>query len=181
MKKEVKKVGKKIVKRRKLKLFEYIYLILVILLFLAIAGYTIYRFSNKSVPVDKFVLVKDFAKGYSSYFIGGVVILVLLVAVINFVRKKRKNRGPKKIKEEKVAKKVKKKKVNKKLMKKIRSWVIIIIGLVVLSGIIYSFIYYNLIDYVKAFWVVYYPYILMGIGILAILLLILHFQSKKMS
>ena len=79
------------------------------------------------------------------------------------------------IKERKTAKKVKKRKFPKKFIKAI--W--IIGGLVVLSGVIYSLVYYGLIDYIKDLLIIYYPYILMGIGILVILILILHFHAKK--
>jgi len=167
---EIKKISVRKVKKRKLKLFEYIYLVLVILLFLAIAVYTIYRFSGKSLSLDKFVLINTFLKAYYPYFIAGIIILTLGAVFVNFSKKKRL----KKITEQKSVKKSKK--TNKKIIKNIFVW---IIGLIVLSGIVYSFVYYSLINYIKDFVFVYYPYILMGIGILAILILILHFQSKK--
>lgn len=173
-KEEVRKISAKVEKKRKLNLFEYIYLVLVILLFLAIIGYVVYRFLGKSIPFDKFVFVKELIKGYYLYFVIGVVVLGLLIVVINFVKKFKKK--PKRIKEEKVAKKV-----SKKVKKLIRNIVIILVGLIVLSGIVYSFVYFNLISYIKDFFIVYYPYILMGIGILTILILILHFHSKKIS
>jgi MFS family permease len=166
---EIKKISIKKIKKRKLKLFEYIYLVLVILLFLAIVVYTIYRFSGKSLPFDKLVLINTFLKAYYPYFIAGIIILVLGAVFVNFLKKKLK-----KIKEQKSTKKSKK--INKNI---IRNIFIGVIGLIVLSGIVYSFVYYSLINYIKDFVFVYYSYILMGLGILVILILILHFQSKN--
>ncbi len=187
---ETKKISKKITEKRKLRFFEYAYLVLVILLFLGIIGYVIYNISDKQIPtdklpdkipidkllgklpIDKFSLAGDFIKDYALYFIIGIVILSVLII---FLRK-----GKKKIlKEKKAAEKAKKKKkLNKKFIKNL---IITIVGLVVLSGIIYSFIYYDVTSYIKDFWIVYYPYVLMGVGILAMLILILHFHNKKIS
>ena len=166
----VKEVSKKVSRKKKPKLFEHIfehiYLILVILLFLGIIAYTIYRFSGKPLSIDKFILLKNLVMDYLVYFIVGVLILLALIIIIAFFRKKLEGR------------KIKAKKSTKKFVKNL---IIIISGLVVLSGIIYSFFYYGLIDYIKNFFVMYYPYILMGVGVLTILILILHFQSKKIS
>ena len=168
---EIKNISTKEVKKRKLKFFEYIYLILVILLFLAIVVYIVYKLTGKSLPLDKFVLIKGFLKINYIYFIAGIVILVLGITLINFLKKKSK-----KIKGKKIVKESKKN--NKHIIRNIS---IGVIGLIVLSGIVYSFVYYSLISYIRDFVFVYYPYILMGIGILTILILILHFQTKKSS
>lgn len=170
------KKAKKVVEEKKLKFFEYIYLILVVLLFIAIIGYSIYRFSGKQISFDGFALVMGFAKSYFLYFIGGLVILFI---IIFFLRR----RGRKtKTKEKGVVKRAKiKVRFDKKFKRRIKNIAIIIIGLIVLSGVVYSFVYYDLVSYIKDFFVVYYPYILMGIGILVILILILHFQSKNIS
>ncbi len=186
-KKEVRKVIEKKVEKRKLRLFEYIYLILVILLFLAIIVYAVYRFFGKPISLDRFRFITDFIKGYYLYFVIGIVVLLVLIAIIHLVNKVKKK--PKKIKEKKVLypivrakpELIKKIKITKKTKRLIKNIIITIIGLVVLSGIVYSFVYYDLISYIKDFFVVYYPYILMGMGILIILVLILHFQSKKIS
>ncbi len=159
---EVKKLSPKIIEKKKLSVFEYIYLSLVIFLFLAIIAYAIYRFSDMSIT-----LLNNFVKAYSLYFIIGAVILILLTAIITFIKKTSLKKAAKKIK--------------RKTKNLIKNLVIIIIGLAILSGIIYSFVYYNLINYIKDFFIMYYPYILMGVGILIISILILHFHNKRIS
>jgi len=185
-KKEIKKISEKKVEKKKLKLFEYMYLILVVLLFLAIVVYLVYRLSGKHIPLERFKFITNFIQSYYLYFIIGIIILVFLIAIINFLKKKGK-KTRKKVKEKKVlypivrAKPKLVKKISKKTKRLVKNIVIVIVGLAILSGIIYSFVYYNLISYIRDFLIVYYPYILMGVGILIILILILRFQSKKIS
>lgn len=171
--KKIKEINKKTVKR-KLKFFEYIYLIFVVLLFLAIIGYVVYKFIGKPIPLDKLKFITPFIQNYSIYFIIGIIILFIVIGVIYSVKMVKKK--PKKIKEKKLSKRLK-----KKFPKFIKNLLILIVGLAILSGIVYSFIYYNLINYIKDFFIMYYPYILMGVGILIILILILHFHAKNIS
>jgi len=175
-KKESKVVSKKVAKR-KLKLFEYIYLIAVVFLFLAIITYLGYRFFGKGIPLDKLGFLIDFVKSHHLYFIIGAGALILLVLAIWFIPKiPKRAKSKKKVEVKKASKKVK-----RKINKRLKSLIIIIIGLVILSGIVYSLAYYGLVEYIKEFLLVYYPYILMGVGILIILILILSFYGKDKS
>lgn len=172
-KKETRKASEKRAGKRKgLRFFEYAYIVLVVLLFLAIAAYLVYRFFGKPISCDKCALAAGLVKGYYLYFIIGVIILALLILAVNFLRKKGKD--TRKAKEKKLAKKI-----GKKTKRLVRNILIISIGLIALSGIVYFFVYYNLTTYIMDFFIIYYPYILMGIGILVISILILHFHSKK--
>jgi len=172
---EKKVVEKKViekVEKRKLRLFEYVYLIFVVLLFLSVVVYSIYKFSG-----GKFALLIGYIKAYALYLIIGIVVLALAIFIINLMKNKGKGvKKTKKVQMKKVAKKM-----SKKTKKLVRNIEIIVLGLIILSGIIYSFVYFNLVNYIKEFFVVYYPYVLMGIGILVILILILNFHSKKIS
>ncbi len=170
------KEAKKIIGKKRLKFFGYVYPILVILLLIAIIGYTIYRFAGKQISFDKLVLVTSFVESYLLYFIGGLVILFIIIFFLRRMEKKTKRKEKKAVKRAKI-----KLKIDKRLKRRIKNLSIIIIGLIVLSGIVYSFVYYDLISYIKDFFVVYYPYILMGIGVLVMLILILHFHNKKIS
>jgi len=172
VKKQRVKVNKKLIKKRKLNFFVYI---IIILLFLGIAGYVLYKFFGEKIPLDKFAFLVAFIKSYYVYFIMGIVSLFLLILIIYFVQK-RKKKVVRKV-GGKSSKKIKKR-INWKLIKNV---IIIVVGLIILSGIIYSFVYYNVVEYIKSFLIVYSPYFLMGAGILVILILILHFHSKKIS
>ena len=177
-----KNVENKVVDTRKLKLFEYVYLILVALLFLSVIVYSIYKFFG-----GKFAMLMVYAgyvKSYVLYLIIGVVVLALAIFIINIIKKKgneKKGNGKSVKKPKKVSEKKDAKKLSKNTKKSIKNAAIIILGLIILSGIVYSFIYFNLVNHIKDFFVVYYPYILMGIGILVIMVLILNFYSKKIS
>ncbi len=176
-KKETKKVSEKVVKEsprngRKLRLFEYIYLILVVILFLAVIIYSIYKFSGVSSLLIQGIIA------YGWYIVIGIVVLALLIFIL--VKSKGKKGKGKATKKAKVSKNVKAARKAKNT-KKLRNIGIIILGLIILSGIVYSFAYFNLVSYVRDSLVVYYPYVLMGIGILVILILILNFHTKKIS
>ncbi len=170
------KEAKKIIGKKKLKFFGYVYPVLVILLLIAIIGYTIYRFAGKQIPFDKLSLVMGFVESYLLYFIGGLVALFIIIFFLRRREKKTKRKEKKAVERAKI-----KAKLDKKLKRRIKNLSIIIIGLIVLSGIVYSFVYYDLSNYIKDFFIVYYPYILMGAGILIILILILHFHTKRIS
>ncbi|MEA2037928.1 MAG: hypothetical protein U9O94_10565 [Nanoarchaeota archaeon] len=182
-KKEEKEVTKKekTIEKKPTKFLEYTYLTLVILLVLAIVSYAFYKFSDKLLPLEKVTLLKDLLRSNATYFIIGFFVLlalaIIIVIIIAIIRKRpvRRKKVEKKLKAEKKAK--------KKLMKKstkgiIRNTIMVIIGLIVLSGIIYSLFYYGFIDQIKNFFIIYYPYILVGVAILVILVLILHFYNK---
>lgn len=164
---------------KKKKGFEHVYFTLVILLFIAIVVYSLYRFYGKDWFFGKIMLARDFILKYPYYFIAGAAAIALLIAIIIFFRKRGKKRSKARKKEEKKA--AMKSRLPKKLKKVIRNFLITVVGLIVLSGIVYSFIYYKLFGYIKDFFIVYYPYVLMGIGILIIVILILHFHSRKIS
>ncbi|MBW2975672.1 hypothetical protein KY366_08185 [Candidatus Woesearchaeota archaeon] len=157
---EVKRVSKKTEEENSFAVVKYAYPALVACLFLAVISYAIYMFFGRSI-YTRFGYVFDFIKAYYIYLIIAAAALLLLLFVVYLA-----TRGAKKNKK-------------KKKTGKARRIIIITIWLIVLSGVVYSFVYYNLISYAKDFFAVYYPYILIGIGILTILIMILHFHSRN--
>jgi hypothetical protein len=161
VKKTVKKAEKKVIERtenRKMGFFGYFYIILVVVLLLAIIGYAIFQFFGKSLGVFKNLAL--FFKAYYVYFGAGIAAIIILIIIIWLLRKEKRA---------------------SKSNRAIKNILIIVIGLVILSGLYYGFVYYNLFFYIKDLIILYYPYVLMGAGILVILILILQFHTRKIS
>ncbi|MBU0628511.1 MAG: hypothetical protein KKC75_04935 [Nanoarchaeota archaeon] len=177
-KKEIVKAVEKKVKGKGLSVFEYGYLTFVILLFLGIIGYVVYKLWGKPVDLGIFAsffsVALSFVKEYYLFFAGGLAATLLILLIISLFRKFKKSKSKKRSSERKITKKSK-----GKSFKAVRNILIIIVGLLLLGGLAYYLIYYNPIVYIQEFFVLYYPSILMGVGILLILIVILHFSGKK--
>jgi len=174
---EKKSIVSKIPEERQMRFLDYIYLFFVLSLFLAIVIYAFYRLFR---TVFAFQSLISFIKTYYAYFLTGLALVVFFILIINHFsarsnRKSRSKRGGKIYTKSKALKWT----LNK-AKDVFRYLAVPIISLFLLGLIIYLFIHYGLFNHITGFFIVYYPYILMGVGISVILILILHFHSKKM-
>ena len=113
------------------------------------------------------------------YYIYTLVALVIAVYLIRKVFGKRKKRlkKAKKIEEKKTAEKNIKK--IKKPKKHFRYFFIVLVALILAAIFVYFSVYYNLLQYVSEFLLVYYLYIIAGIVLLIILILLFSLLRRK--
>ncbi len=193
---KVTKEEKKASKTKKLPrwLFDifFVFLYLVALGLFALIIYSTIRFKPFYESASNFIsnLFITYVLPYSAYLryvLAGVGTLIIVLLIIDFFRKKPKKGDKKAELKKKIERKTKK--------RKLRLFEYLYIGLVVLLflavGIYVAYKFFgksisfdflpNILANIKNFLILYYPYILMGLGILVILIIILNFQSKKIS
>ena len=121
--------------------------------------------------------IKNIFVGYFYYIsigVGVVVVLFLLLLFYNYISKEEKKQGKAKKRIKKEAKKSEKKTKKKK---EYSAPYFKILTVILLGMVLYSISYFNLIDDIKDFFVLYQLYIMSGIAILVAIILIIRFYK----
>ncbi len=170
-----KKAKKTRSKKRKLKIKWLIWSITTILV-LAVIVYLMIMFGS---------LLWYWAGWYRYYVYTGIALVVLIYLISRYLKPTQKNGNketekPKKTKEieekKKSEKKIEKRKKPKK--KYLKHSLIMFIILILVGFFVYFSIYYGLLQYIKEFFLIYYPYIIAGVVLLVILILLLRFSGQ---
>jgi uncharacterized membrane protein/Na+-transporting methylmalonyl-CoA/oxaloacetate decarboxylase gamma subunit len=148
------------------KIWIYILVLITALIFI---GHNARLFNAKYLHI----YIRNLFVGYLYYIligVGVVVILFLLLLFYNFISKEEKKKRKVKKETKKAEKKTKKKKqYNAPYFK--------ILTIILLSIIIYSVFYFDLIKNIKDFFVLYQFYIISGIAILVVIILLIRFYK----
>ena len=172
-KEKLKETKKKTKKKFKISLGKtWIYILLVIALGIFV-GHQNRMFNAKYLHI----YIKNIFVGYLYYILigaGVVVVLFLLLLFYNHISKEEKKQGKTKKRIKKEAKRPEKKSKKKK---EYSAPYFKILTFILLGIVIYSMSYFNLVDDIKDFFVLYQFYIVSGIAILVAIILLIRFYK----